>query len=463
MNIYNQNEVDSFINENRVLDPSFSRPDVLVLLFMLYALKDDLNSARKTLIELRLRPLTLLSGIYLTYGGRDLWINYSRSIGGGLEKMSPFLAFLVTEYFSMVDPDFNKVLFPSQYESAINEGGLYTFTRDPHPNPNVEVVIIVRKHWWENHPNSREHDIGPRLRSAFGSLGWRSNSCAPSETELRALALGNYEKRVAIVDIQSHLFTESARIDEGRRVIDYLKNNNFIVIGIGLDAWREDCFANEFCSTTYLDYFWNAQPSTYPLYTNKFPEERVIKIPHALTGLNNRQLSQLKSKAASRDIGFVGSIEGNNSTRLLWKTILNATSDCSFEITNSSDPCPPWESYLNYLERLANYARHLNFSYRSVPNKPNSEQNNARICTGRTFEVIELGRLLLQEYAPEIRRYYVRDEHFYEFNGYEDLMKLLDRVRSNPREAQECAELASKFHEERYSSESVVKHFATFI
>jgi hypothetical protein len=154
---------------------------------------------------------------------------------------------------------------------------------------------------------------------------------------------------------------------------------------------------------------------------------------------------------------FTGSIQGYNLNRAYW--ILEAVRlklPITIHITDPAvdDGLNCASSLLLYMQKLAATHASLNLATR---------QDGSRILTGRAVEVISLNRLLIQEYCPALRNYYIEGEHFLDFYEIKDLKTTLEFLKAHPKSAQKICHQGHQFYLERYSCKKMVQHIQTFL
>lgn len=92
-----------------------------------------------------------------------------------------------------------------------------------------------------------------------------------------------------------------------------------------------------------------------------------------------------------------------------------------------------------------------------------TRMDGSRPFTGRSFEVISLNRLLVQETCPAFHNYFEEGEHFLEFSDIDELSTIIEFLRSHPKMAQMVSFQGYQFYKERYSSKKLVEHIQTFL
>jgi hypothetical protein len=157
-----------------------------------------------------------------------------------------------------------------------------------------------------------------------------------------------------------------------------------------------------------------------------------------------------------KSMSFVGSIEVFNFYRVFWFLYLNRMPDkFDFKISSvGNDGLSVEDSMEKYLARLFSTSYCLNFTRRS---------NGYRSPTGRIFDVLAAGRLLIQERCDEAHCYIVPGEHFVEFETVYELIELAERVQGDTPALMRIAEAGQKFWVDRYGDYALTRHLSTFL
>ena len=137
-------------------------------------------------------------------------------------------------------------------------------------------------------------------------------------------------------------------------------------------------------------------------------------------------LEQLPARDANADIAFYGAVESYNLSRAYWLSGLKkARIAIDQHVTNHRDDgLTPLESYRNYLGRFCQSGRLLSFSLRT---------DGSRMLTGRSFETVFSGGLLIQERVDHLDFYLIPGDHYFRFETFPELADLVCYLNENPK------------------------------
>jgi hypothetical protein len=329
--------------------------------------------------------------------------------------------------------------------SSIENDETYELWTPPFAKKDIprSLTLCFRKFWWAN-GESRLHDIGPRIGAAFNKSGWSVNHLDVSDI-LTALSGKRLHDRVLLIDVE-----QPEVLANDFRVLRELKSSGVTTIG-----WTGDYY--RWSSADYnklrdcVDIIWGGGPSSLgaELKNKKFtdfPPPVGIDVPdYALRD---------RLKGVGKTI-FKGSIERNNLPRLIYWLHCSHKENVHFDITSHMMDCEsPLDGYSKYLDQLNSGSAVLNLSERISGERP---------ITGRSFEAMSFGSLLLQETCPIMSRYFVASEEFLTFSNPTELDEQLEKIKLKPKE---CLDIARNGHcrwKNNYANELIGRHFQALL
>lgn len=328
---------------------------------------------------------------------------------------------------------------------------ILTYATPPASEPRRarRAVVAVRDLFFPNDPKSRPMDLGPRLVEAMDAYGWRTRyygiACRNLITEYRDVAelCEAHEAEVLILDdnlIEAE-YARPARVDmiaRLRRMRPELK-----IVSILFDTWSlEPQLITGALSG--VDCVWEMTSPSLPLWREPpFAGKTLhMQVPHA----GNQSAPD---KRLDGGMSFCGGVMGYNWNRAFW---LAAAARLGLPIerrlsTHTADGLPALDSYANYMRQLAQSPCSLNLSMRS---------DLTRIVTGRCFETIISGSLLVQESTPDMDYYFTSGEHYLEFSTIAEFAAVARFLAENRDEAEEVRRCGNAFACERYSDDRLI-------
>lgn len=150
-------------------------------------------------------------------------------------------------------------------------------------------------------------------------------------------------------------------------------------------------------------------------------------------------------------LSFGGGVQLSNWDRAFWLAALaeaqlpvrTAVSD------HAGDKLGALESYRAYMLKAATGDAVLNFSRRL---------NGLHTLTGRTFETLATGGLLVQERSDDIDPFFVANRHYLRFETLTDLVDICHLLRAEPGRAEDIRRDGAAFFRERYSDERLIAY-----
>jgi hypothetical protein len=164
-------------------------------------------------------------------------------------------------------------------------------------------------------------------------------------------------------------------------------------------------------------------------------------------------LDQLPARGVNAAIAFYGAVESYNLSRAYWLSGLKkGRIPIDQYVTNHRDDgLNPLESYRHYLGRFCQSARLLSFSLRT---------DGSRMLTGRSFETVFSGGLLIQERVDHLDFYFTPGEHYFRFETFPDLVDLVCYLDENPKIARETAERGHTHYLTHFNDDLLIRQLS---
>lgn len=341
---------------------------------------------------------------------------------------------------------------PFDLEAARRDGAsrsrlvsLPALTVQPKPR---RAVVALRARFFPQDPASRPFEIGWLIAQAMASVGWTTVNHG-MEWDRRLVqdiprliaACRAHRPDVLVMDeqivgLEPILRDRAALIAELRREFPGLQ-----VVGLHLDPWSisPKLLAE---SAADVDVVWSFAPDlpawSHPAFSGKM---FFAPLPYPVI------LSSAEPIAPR--LTFHGSILTYNWLRWMWLAALKSiAAPVSVGIANhKTDGQPTAQSFGAYLLALQRAGAILNFGMRS---------DLSVATTGRTFETLAAGALLIQESTPELGRYLVAGEHYLPFNTLPELRGIVEFLRHQPNAARTIRDQGAAFFRERYAPEKII-------
>ena len=300
------------------------------------------------------------------------------------------------------------------------------------PARTGRAIFFMRRHYFG--PNSRLHDMGPRFASALEGAGWPCLLVDPGfdgqipqapSTDAMLAHITAHEADLVLIDHfginmipdQWERFSNDAR-----RIRPGVK-----LVHIGFDPWLASSWPQLAIFGRQVDLIWSHTPDG--AYWDELGlRDKLFYFPFPV----GVPLDQLPARRPNAAIAFYGAVESYNLSRAYWLSGLKkALIRIDQHVTNHRDDgVNPLESYRHYLGRFCQYDRLLSFSLRT---------DGSRMLTGRSFETVFSGGLLIQERVDHLDFYLTPDDHYFRFETFPDLIDLVCYLDENPRIAQAAA------------------------
>ena len=153
---------------------------------------------------------------------------------------------------------------------------------------------------------------------------------------------------------------------------------------------------------------------------------------------------------------FAGSVSGFNWHRAFWLSACHHRGlPIEQKVSNhATDGLSALDSYRVYMQGLSASTSCINFAMRS---------DLTSIVTGRCFEVIVSGSLLVQEATPDMHYYFTAGEHYLEFSTFSELCAIARFITENKDEAEAIRRNGYDFVREKYGDDKIVGYIDEFL
>jgi hypothetical protein len=325
------------------------------------------------------------------------------------------------------------------------------------PRSARKAVIGIRHLWFPEVPASREHDVGPRFAHAFETYGWHTvrhdlrsfHDTALIVEDYRALAALCREHdadMLVIDDFQPQRANRAAGeiIRALRREMPRLR-----VIGTYFDPWQPDEWNDIEAGAELLDAIWSLVVT--PVWQRPGFAGKTLFLPLPHGG------SYPMAPRVQPGFRFGGGMSYSNWDRAFWLTALADTGLLTKTAMSSHrlDDLDALESYRAYMMRQATSTEAaINLARRS---------NGVHTLTGRTFESIATGNLLVQERSDDIDGFFVAGRHYLRFETVADLHDIAHLIRTEPDIVETIRQEGAAFFRERYADERLVAYLDQFL
>ncbi|HEX3969753.1 MAG TPA: glycosyltransferase [Stellaceae bacterium] len=324
------------------------------------------------------------------------------------------------------------------------------------PRAQRRAVLGIRHRWSPEQPDSREHDIPARYVLALESYGWRTN-----RQDLRSLADAKIvaEDFEAIAALCRETDADLLILDDFQpqrgnhaagRIIAALRQERptLKIVSLYFDPWQPECWNDIEDGAGLLDGIWSLVVT--PVWQRPAFAGKTLFLPFPHGGAYPAPLSLKPS------FRFGGGVQYTNWDRALWAAaITQAGLPQRIEASqHQEDNRDPLESYRAYMLRAQTGEANLNFARRS---------NGTRTLTGRTFETLATGGLLVQERSDDIDLFFTAGRHYLRFETLTDLFDIAALLQQDPERAEAIRREGAAFFAERYSDEKLIAYLDQFL
>ncbi len=318
------------------------------------------------------------------------------------------------------------------------------------PKVRRRVVVAVRSLSNPNDPTSRPQDIGPRIVKAMQEYGWDAHfygiACQNLQQDYQDITNLCRQINAELLVLDDHIIVSSFGRPARVEMINTLHQElpGFRVVSAQFDTWAipTEIFLE---ASAVVDAFWESTSPSLPAWSDPvFANKPILRtqLPHGgRYGQKNIPLKQ--------HITFLGAVQGFNWHRVFWlaaATKYNLPIEVKL-VSHSDDGLSAMESYAGYMERIAEATCALNLSTRP---------NHMQIVTGRCFESMISGSLLIQEETPDLDYYFIAGEHYLPFSNITELRSICKFIQTRPAEAEEIRRRGTEFARDCYSDEKII-------
>lgn len=323
------------------------------------------------------------------------------------------------------------------------------------------VVVSMREHIFFGNPTARFADEGARILHAMQGYGWDGEESLFKTAPYR---LAEFQEDCRNIIETCRRNAADLFIFDMNIIGDFLcvrtigemmaqlrqENSSIKIVGCILDAWA---IPQQILSemVALIDLAWTFDAPSLPYWSHPSVVGKVLQIVPVPLAVP----MQLPDKPLIPQLLFHGNVVSNNflSLRRLW---LAASEKLGLPIqkrtsTHELDGLPPLEGYRQYRQGLYDATCVLNICMR--------EQAVTRhIVSGRIFEGMLSGALVVQESTPDMCYYFVPGDHYLEFSTLAELASIVQFIENNRDEAEEIRHQGCAFARERYSDDKLLGH-----
>ncbi len=331
---------------------------------------------------------------------------------------------------------------------------LLTFERPPKDGRRSRsVVVAVSERFHPANPQSRLLDIGPLIVAALDGYGWKTAFYGLQSLSDRPLIQRDWDALLRLcrdhqaeaVFIQEFL-PDTISPDDLASFTSALRRAcpGLQVVALYFDPWDRQRWPAIRAAAEVVDRIWAPWPSL-ALWSGETLREKVMFLPIPHEGLGGYSGP---SRSRGMILSFVGGVDSANWPRAFWLSSLKkAGVPLRVTITQRRDnQMPPLESHRAYMKSLGAAGCALNFSRRL---------DGSKILTGRTFEAILAGALLVQERTEDVDYYFTSNEHYLEFSTVGDIIQINEMIRREPEKIMEMRWRAFRHYQAHYSGAQI--------
>lgn len=357
------------------------------------------------------------------------------------KPLSPAGAELLLRFSRVIDPQSNRIY--SAAAPPVGDDQVLRFDYAPLPE-KLKVTLLFRKFFFGS--DSRLHDMGPRLKAAFDEVGLDCRLIDPNLEEYDFAPCD-----LALVDDATLIRKDATKKAE---FLDRLRGNAARIGMIDLDHWLSHFNHRLAAGNQHYDFVWGMAPLQISNGSIDGVRACVIPFPVGFERLLGSVVAGA-GPASGSGLRFCGAIEEYNFHRYFW-LLENFASPHPYDVDvtrHTDDGLSVEDSLRGYFAKLTASRAVLNFTMRA---------DGQRMIVGRTSDALCAGRLLVQEYASDMRRYFDPAAHYVEFNDVEGLRDISDRLAAAPA-YEEVRRAGAAYFATNYSNLAVIRHLATFL
>ena len=319
------------------------------------------------------------------------------------------------------------------------------------PKQPKRVVVAMT----ETHDLGRANDIGPRITTASNLYGWQTtwygmkNTSIAEECHATLEICHQYDAEILFLELDRMIYTlrmaQPSEATAYATMIQQLRQEKptLKIVGCLCDAWSFD--ADELINNTRsIDLIWDSTGPSLPLWNHPAFTNKVL---HATFPAAGNYFAPRKPMATH--LLFSGGIRGYNWHRLFW---LAAAERLALPIvqklsSHRADGLSALESYTVYMQSLAEATCCLSLTMRT---------DQSCITTGRSFEVLFGGALLVEEFSPNMSYFFIAGEHYLAFSTLAELVAIIRFIHQHPEKAEAIRRSGHAFARKVYSDEKLI-------
>lgn len=325
------------------------------------------------------------------------------------------------------------------------------------PRVRRQVVLGIRHLWFPSDPNSRQHDLPPRFAAAFQAYGWQVTRHDLRHLQQPAIVAADYQALAALCrDGAADLlvldnFMPALAAGAAGDIIRALRRErpDLRIVSIYTDPWLPENWDAIEAGADHLDGVWTLVVTPL-LERDAFRGKRML-LPFLFGGSYGGAPIPLVPW-----FRFGGGVHYANWDRALWlAAMIEAGLPLSMAVSDHvDDKLDPLESFRAYMKHSVTGEAVLNFARRS---------NGVCTLTGRTFETLATGGLLVQERSDDIDQFLIAGEHYLRFETLGDLFAIAHLLKTEPERAEQIRRAGTAFFEARYSDDKVIGYIDHFL
>lgn len=337
------------------------------------------------------------------------------------------------------------------------------------PRHPWRAIVTMQKLVFPNKPDSRLTEMGFRMEHAMNAYGWRASYFGMNfdGQDFDAITSLCVQESADILFLDDYQVMAPSTHDRREAFIANLRHKlpKIKIVGIHHDPWSIDkstlvktaaqldaIWAHFPGDPSWGDHRWRGEDPPLqvgtpddPAWTDPSMANKLTAVPFPHAGNFGRPTTPLSSQ-----ITFSGGVFGYNWHRTLWIAGVRQGLPLTLQMSSHTDDgLPPLESYTEFFRRVETSTCAANFSMRS---------NLSRIITGRTYETLLAGALLVQEDAPDLDYYLVSGEHYLRFSNAAELRAVGRFIAENPEQAEEIRRNGNEFARAHYNDDKLIAY-----
>jgi hypothetical protein len=329
---------------------------------------------------------------------------------------------------------------------------LVSLTQPPLGTPRVNrrAVVAMREFFFPRDPNTRPCEMGPRICAAMRHYGWNTAFYGMSYSDFDKDFAGIVElclrENAELLVLDDQLVEDVSLHDRRAAMISDLREQlpSLKVIAFEPDPWdvNPDYLRQ---AAVQVDAVWTSL-CALPVWTDPAFANKILQLPLPHAGNFSPALAPLQS-----GMTFVGGVNSVNWTRALW---LGAAKRLGLPIepqisNHQGDGLSALDSYAAYMRKLTESNCSVNFSARG---------DLSRVLTGRSFEVVLSGALLVHEMTEDLDYFFISGDHYLEFDNLAELMTIVKFISDHPEEAESVRVAGNDFARKNYNDNILIGH-----